>query len=55
MARRWESDVMFLTYLETERLAADAVALVAVAAEELEEPDQDGLEAAFEGRSEDCQ
>ena len=29
LVRRWEVDAVFLTYLETERLAADAAALVA--------------------------
>ena len=43
LRRRWESDAMFLTFLETERLAADSAAVVAKAT------DGAALEASFEG------
>ena len=49
LLRRWSDTAMFFTFLETERLAADAAALVAarLAAGE-EPPDPEALEAAFE-------
>ena len=50
LSRRWEDDAMFLTFLETERLAADAAALVgAVAAKPPSAAAAPAtLEAAFE-------
>ena len=43
LKRRWESDAMFLTFLETERLAADAALLVRT-----EEEAPPSLEDAFD-------
>lgn len=50
LARRWETDAMFLTFLETERLAADAAALVAAGAAgaDIDPTGAEELEAEFE-------
>jgi len=56
LERRWTDTAMFFTFLETERLAADAAALVAAAvaaAAETGEPSEvvtggEGLERSFE-------
>jgi hypothetical protein len=47
LTRRWETDAMFLTFLETERLAADAAAALIIGHED-EEPSLEALEASFE-------
>jgi len=47
LTRRWETDAMFLTFLETERLAADAAAAL-INGHEDEEPSLEALEASFE-------
>ena len=48
LERRWLDTAMFLTFLETERLAADAAALVASGAAAGEDLEPEALEAAFE-------
>lgn len=53
LAQRWATDAMFLTFLETERLAADAAGLVAARAAELDatsgsELEREDLAEAFE-------
>ena len=49
--RRWETDAMFLTFLETERLAADAAAIVGARAKARGgvTEEQPALEDLFEG------
>jgi hypothetical protein len=48
LARRWSTDAMFLTFLETERLAADSAALVAARATAGTEAEWEDLGEAFE-------
>ena len=48
LTRRWESDVMFLTFLETERLAADAAAVVGPWVGNSSSSTRESLELAFE-------